>query len=415
MKSALKTVLPLLILAAGAAAFVLLESMQTEPQRIERPNLGPLVEVMETPVQRVQVVVEGQGTVRPDAQISLVPQVSGIVVWKDEGFKSGGAFIKGDVLFRIDPRDYELALRQAQAQVEQARYQRDIAQQESDVAQQEWQRMRGDDSTPSDLVLRLPQLRAAEASLTAAQARLEEVALRLERTQLKAPFSGRVRTSQVDVGQHVNAGQPIAQIYSIEKAEIVVPVPDEDLAWFTLPAPIDTQVDAWDAQRIDDNRREDPNASFHYAQRGATTRVQGTFAGREHEWDGRVVRTEGELDPQSRMVRLVVEVDEPYGALAEGSPPLTVGMFVNVAIAGRYVDNVRVVPRSALRLDDVVWTVGEDGILNIRQAEVLRRLQDNVLARFDLDEGEHIITSQINGVTHGMKVRISDARKEAGS
>ena len=108
MKSALKTVLPLLILAAGAAAFVLLKSMQTEPQRIERPNLGPLVEVMETPVQRVQVVVEGQGTVRPDAQISLVPQVSGIVVWKDEAFKSGGAFIKGDVLFRIDPRDYEL-------------------------------------------------------------------------------------------------------------------------------------------------------------------------------------------------------------------------------------------------------------------------------------------------------------------
>ena len=295
MKSALKTVLPILILAAGAAAFVLLESMQTAPQRIERPNLGPLVEVMETPVQRVQVVVEGQGTVRPDAQISLVPQVSGIVVWKDEAFKSGGAFIKGDVLFRIDPRDYELALRQAQAQVEQARYQRDIAQQESDVAQQEWQRMRGDDSTPSDLVLRLPQLRAAEASLTAAQARLEEVALRLERTQLKAPFSGRVRTSQVDVGQHVNAGQPIAQIYSIEKAEIVVPVPDEDLAWFTLPTPIDTRTDTWDTQRIDDNRREDPNASFHYAQRGATTRVQGTFAGMEHEWDGRVVRTEGEL------------------------------------------------------------------------------------------------------------------------
>ena len=73
-------------------------------------------------------------------------------------------------------------------------------------------------------------------------------------------------------------GQPIAQIYSIEKAEIVVPVPDEDLAWFTLPTPIDTRMDTWDAQRIDDNRREDPNASFHYA-RGATTRVQGTLPG----------------------------------------------------------------------------------------------------------------------------------------
>ena len=415
MKSVLKTILPILILAAGAATFFLLKSMQTEPERVARPNLGPLVEVIEAPAQRVQVIVEGQGTVRPDAQINLVPQVSGVVVWKDQALKSGGAFTKGDVLFRIDPRDYELALRQARAQVEQAYYHRDIAQQESDVAQQEWQRMRGGDITPSDLVLRLPQLRAAEANLTAAQARLEEVALRLERTQLKAPFSGRVRTSQVDVGQHVNAGQPIAQLYSIEKAEIVVPVPDEDLAWFTLPAPVDTEADEWGTQRINNGRNEDPNALFHYARRGATTRVRGTFAGMEHEWNGRVVRTEGELDPQSRMVRLVVEVDDPYAALSEGSPPLTVGMFVNVAITGRHVDNVRIVPRAALRQDDVVWTVAADGILNIRPANVLRRLQNNVLARVDLNEGEHIITSQISGVTNGMKVRISDVQKEAGS
>ena len=415
MKSVLKTILPVIILAAGAATFFLLKSMQTEPERVARLNLGPLVKVIEAPAQRVQVIVEGQGTVRPDAQINLVPQVSGVVVWKDQALKSGGAFIKGDVLFRIDPRDYELALRQARAQVEQARYQRDIAQQESDVAQQEWQRMRGGDSTPSDLVLRLPQLRAAEANLTAAQARLEEVALHLERTQLKAPFSGRVRASQVDVGQHVNAGQPIAQLYSIEKAEIVVPVPDEDLAWFTLPAPVDTKADEWGIQRINSGRNEDPNASLHYARRGATTRVQGKFAGMKHEWNGRVVRTEGELDPQSRMVRLVVEVDDPYAALAEGSPPLTVGMFVNVAIAGRHVNNVRIVPHAALRQDNVVWTVAADGILNIRPANVLRRLQDNVLARVDLNEGEHIITSQINGVTNGMKVRIGDVQKEAGS
>ena len=72
------------------------------------------------------------------------------------------------------------------------------------------------------------------------------------------------------------------------------------------------------------------------------------------------MRTEGELDPQSRMVRLVVEVDDPYAALAEGSPPLTVGMFVNVAIAGRHVDNVRIVPRAALLQDDFVWTVAPD-------------------------------------------------------
>ena len=161
--------------------------------------------------------------------------------------------------------------------------------------------------------------------------------------------------------------------------------------------------------------RSESSAPFLYARSGATTFVQGSFAGQRHQWQGRVVRTEGELDPQSRMVRLVVEVDEPYGAIADGTPPLTVGMFVDVAIAGRHVDGVRMVPRTALRQGDAVWAVGKDGVLRMRQANVLRRMRDDVLARIDLGDDERIITSQISGVTDGMKVRVSDGEKEAGS
>jgi multidrug efflux pump subunit AcrA (membrane-fusion protein) len=134
MNKFFKMILPLLIIGAGVGGFVLLKSMQKAPERVERPNLGPLVEAVESPAQKVQVIVDGQGTVRPDAQINLVPQVSGVIVWKTEAFKPGGSFAKGETLFRIDPRDYELAVRQAEAQVAQARYQRDLAQQESDVS-----------------------------------------------------------------------------------------------------------------------------------------------------------------------------------------------------------------------------------------------------------------------------------------
>ncbi|MFT5087955.1 MAG: RND family efflux transporter MFP subunit [Candidatus Latescibacterota bacterium] len=415
MNKFFKMILPLLIIGAGVGSFMLLKSMQKAPERVERPNLGPLVEAVEAPAQKVQVIVDGQGTVRPDAQINLVPQVSGVIVWKTEAFKPGGSFAKGETLFRIDPRDYELAVRQAEAQVAQARYQRDLAQQESDVSRQEWQRMRGDDAKASDLVLRLPQLRSAEANLASADARLEEMALRLERTELKAPFSGRVRNSQVDVGQYINVGQSVAQLYSIEKAEIVVPVPDEDLAWFALPVPVDAQSDKFAELPVDSGRDEGMSRSHLFARRGADAVVQGSFAGRRHEWQGRVVRTEGELDPQSRMARLVIEVDDPYGGIVDGAPPLTVGMFVDVAIAGRQVEGVRIVPRAALRQDDKVWIVGSDGLLRVRQADVLRRMQDDVLAYIELERNERIITSQLSGVTDGMKVRLADGSKEAGS
>ena len=338
-----------------------------------------------------------------------MPQVSGIVVWKDADFKPGGTFAKGALLFRIDPRDYELTVQQAAVQVAQAHYQLDLAREEAAIAEQEWEKLHAADQTPTDLVLRKPQLRAAEASLQGAEARLAETQLRLDRTKVYAPFAGRVRTARVDVGQHLNVGQAIAQLYSIEKAEIVVPVPDEDLGWFTLPLPIAVSAASTpNTGSVSDLNAEGRSRAFAFSREGASAEVSGAFAGRQHQWSGRVVRTEGELDPQSRMVRLVVEVEAPYGGIADGIPPLTVGMFVNVAIAGRTVDGVRVLPRAALRQGDRVWTVGRDGILSIRPVQVVRALKDEVLAYIDMTPEERIIVSQLSGVTDGMQVRLAD-------
>ena len=409
MMRVFKIVLPVLILALGFGAFQLLASMREPPQRVSRSYAGPLVEAITAPLQQVQVVVEGQGTVRPDAQIDLVPQVSGIVVWKDADFKPGGTFAKGALLFRIDPRDYELTVQQAAVQVAQAHYQLDLAREEAAIAEQEWEKLHAADQAPTDLVLRKPQLRAAEASLQGAEARLAEAQLHLDRTKVYAPFVGRVRTARVDVGQHLNVGQAIAQIYSIEKAEIVVPVPDEDLGWFTLPLPIAVSAASTsNTGSVSDLSAEGRSHAFAFSREGASAEVSGTFAGRQHQWSGRLVRTEGELDPQSRMVRLVVEVEAPYGGIADGIPPLTVGMFVGVAIAGRTVDGVRVLPRAALRQGDRVWTVGRDGILSIRSVQVVRALEDEVLAYIDMAPEERIIVSQLSGVTDGMQVRLAD-------
>lgn len=416
MTRVFKILLPVLILAIGFGAFKLLASMRTPPERAERIYAGPLVEAIAAPTQKVQVIVEGQGTVRPDAQIELVPQVSGVVVWKAAEFEPGGSFAKGDLLFEIDPRDYDLAAQQADAQVAQARYQLELAREESAIARQEWDRIRTADEEPTSLVLRKPQLRAAEANFQGAKARFAETQLRLERTKIRAPFNGRVRTTAVEVGQHLNAGQTIAQLYSIEKAEIVIPVPDADLGWFTLPMPIEiTAADAMGDHAVYNPKVEGGAQPYAFAREGASAMVNGSFAGHSHQWHGRVVRTEGELDPQSRMVRLVVEVEAPYGGIADGIPPLTVGMFVDVAIAGRQVDGVRVLPRAALRQGDRVWTVGPDGILHVRQAQVVRALKDEVLAYLDLQKSERIIISQLSGVTDGMQVRLSANNEEAGS
>ena len=132
----IKKLLPLLIICAGIA-FGVLVSLRQEPERVEQVYVGPLVEVIEAPPQKINVTIEGQGTVRPDAQINLIPQVSGKIIWKNQSFKSGGSFSMGDTLCRIDPRDYELATRQANAEVLQAQYRYDVAKEESNLARRE--------------------------------------------------------------------------------------------------------------------------------------------------------------------------------------------------------------------------------------------------------------------------------------
>ena len=168
--------LPLGILILGFVLFRMLLSMSEPPARVNRSYSGPLVEALELPAVSVRVTVEAHGTVRPSAQIDLVPQVSGVAVWKSEALEAGGFFSTGDLLLQIDPEEYELALQRSEAEVAQSQYHLAIAKEESEVARSEWDRLSTHDDaaleSANPLVFRLPQLHAAEADLKAAMARL---------------------------------------------------------------------------------------------------------------------------------------------------------------------------------------------------------------------------------------------------
>ena len=419
MKKQLLRFLPLIILLVGASGFMGLVSSGRAPERRVLPDLGPLVETLAAPTQTLQIIVEAQGSVRPADEIDLVPQVSGVVVWKAPQLEAGGFFNRGDVLIRIDPRDFELAMTSAEASVVRARYQLDLAREEAAVASQEWEMVRRIDTLPSDLVLRLPQVRAAEADLLAAEAGLAEASLRLERTQIIAPFDGRVRDTTLDVGQYVVANQPQSRVYSIERAEIVVAVRHQDMTWLEIPrqlpdlpmaslSGVETTGDITGSMAAD----EGPQLSATLAT-APKARVHGEFAGRRHAWEGFVTRAASELDARSRMLRLVVEVDEPYATGADNKSPLLVGMFVDVEILGQSVDDVRVLPRIALHEGDIVWVMDRDGILHMRRARVVHIRDETLLVRLDMADDERIIVSQLSGATDGMKVRAQDREPQS--
>ena len=385
VKRTFQILLPVAIIVAAALGARTMVDLR--PDAPTRPPIViiPQVRVVEVELTEVTLTVKSQGTVEPRTQSQLVPEVSGRIIEVSPSFVAGGFFEAGDVLFKTDPHDYEQALVQRNAEVESARLH--IAQEEAEAEVAQWGWDRVGTGQARSLTLREPQIASAKAELAAAKANLETAQRNLERTEVRAPFSGRVRQKNVDVGQFVTVGAPVARIYAVDAAEVRLPLPNEDLAYLDLPL----------------NYRGESGRI-----RGPAVTLRAEFAGRIHEWQGRIVRTEGEIDPQTRMVHVVAEVQNPYGRGPDPTrPPLAAGMFVEAEIVGRTVEHVAIVPRAALRGPSQVLVVDVNRRLRFRDVEVLRATTNELFILGGLETGDRVNVSPVEAVSDGMEVRTS--------
>jgi RND family efflux transporter MFP subunit len=383
----LKIILPIAIALAGIIITVVLIKSRAPVAIRPSHEYAPLVRTLEATFENYQLTVSTHGTVTPRTETSLVSEVAGRVVKVASSFAAGGFFEKGDILVSIDPRDYELAVITSRGQVAQAKVRAELEDAQAKVAREEWEEL-GDGKT-SPLATRELQLEEARAALAAAEAALEKAERNLERTSIRAPFTGRVRNKIVDIGQFVSPGTPVASVFAVDYVEVRLPIPDSDLAF------LDLQI----------NFNNDSSNTG-----GPDVRFFSDFAGKRQQWDGRVVRVEGEIDPISRMVHVVAQVDDPYG-MKKGKDytPLTIGLFVEAEIMGHAVDNAIILPRSAIRGNDTVLIVDKDSRLRFRAVEVLRTGRTDVVITGGLNPGESICVSTIEAVTDGMKIRTADS------
>lgn len=377
---------PVLILGLALLVVVVLFLARRTPEDRPPPSPAPLVRVAVAEPGPYRFVVEAHGTVTPRSESDLIPQVSGEIVEMSPALVAGGFFDEGELLARIDEADYRVEREAARAQVARARSEFERAEKElrrqrrlaeSSVASES----RIDDAVNAHSI--------AEASLREAEARLERAERDLARTAIRAPYRGRVRSESVDLGQFVDRGSPIARLYAVDYAEVRLPLPDRELAYLDVPL---VPVDAADVVP------------------GAPVVFSASFAGAEHRWTGRLVRTEAELDPRSRMIQLVARVPDPFGLETERSAPLAIGLFVVAEIEGEAVDEAVVLPRSALRAGDRVYVVDDESRIRFREVEVLRTERETVVLGAGLAAGERVCTSPLDAAIEGMPVRVLEPR-----
>jgi RND family efflux transporter MFP subunit len=235
--------------------------------------------------------------------------------------------------------------------------------------------------------LREAKVASAKARVLSARAELSQAEADLRRATIRAPFDGRVLFTQVDLGQYVSKGEALGRIYSTGIAEIRLPLTDQQLKFLDLP--------------FGNGSNDQPL--------GTKVTLKAEVGGREVEWQSQLHRMEGAVDPDNRVWYAVARVTDPYGLkTAGGRTPLAVGVFVEATIAGRTVDDVIRLPRSALRKRNDVLIVDADGRLRQRRVDVLRTDFESVFISGGLQPGDRVCVSPVEAFVDGLLVKVVD-------
>ncbi len=381
----------LIILILGIGGSVALNLIKPEPEKVEAPHGG--LNVFAEPITRgdLQLTVEAQGEVIPRREIVVSPQTSGRVSYVSPDFIDGGFIKKGQLLVRVEAADYELAVVRAQSGVASAqqRLVREVA--EAELAAQDIADLGLEDVSP--LARREPQLADARANLESAKAQLKDAQLALNRTAVYAPFEGRVRERNVDIGQIVSPGQTLGRVFANDVVEVQLPLQDDEMGRLGLPL-------AFAASKS----KPGPSVIF-----------TATVGGKPRTWHGEVVRSAAAVNSQTRQINVIAELKDPFGAGADGDAPMAPGLFVNATILGETLENILIAPRAALRGGDKLYIgLPEAGKLSIRDADVIYSDPKGAYLSAGATEGEMAITSPIQAAFDGMNLTVME-RMEDGT
>lgn len=348
-------------------------AMLVETTEVQRGNFNPHIEVT--------------GTVRAARQLTLSPQVGGVVVKRGEAFVPGGFVQKGELLLQIQTNDYRNTLALRQSELEQARADLDLEQGRQDVAQQEFDLV--NETLPEmnkDLVLRQPQLNTVKARVQAAEAAVDQARLNLQRTSITAPFDAHILSRNANLGSQLAPGDNLGRLVGIEEYWVVATVPLSSLRWLSFPDSA--------------------------GQTGSRVILRDRKAWEEGDFrEGRLFRKIGALESQTRLARVIVKVEDPMGYHYDSLPALMINSFVEAELEGENIKNVIRLNRDYLREDETVWVMKE-GKLEIREVQVEFMDKKYAYIRGGLQDGEKVVTTNIATISEGVALRTAQDSTE---
>ena len=374
----IKYLRPLIIIGISTAiAAVLYMLGQISPDAIqEKDPMDVNVQIL-TPID-YQIKIKSTGTTTPITQTVLTSEVGGEVIYRSKKFSEGSSVISGEILAKIDDTDLQLQYKNALLQLASAEVQFAVQQAEAEIAQEAWDQV--GEGIPQELTTKKPQLKQAKAALEVAKAQVQSAEKKLNKTEITAPYTGRIQNINIDLGSTIIPGQPVGSMYTSNEIEVTLSVKDSDLQFLDIPM---------------DGRKLNPDQK-------SIVIIKSLYKGEMQEWAGNLERVDGVIDPMTRMIKLIANFKNNF--IEETKPILPIGLFVEAEINGKQLEDIFMIPNSALTPNDELLFLNQDDALEIRKVSVLTKMKNHILVKEGMKAGERVVISKLSIATNGMLV-----------
>ena len=374
----IKYLRPLIIIGISTAiAAVLYMLGQISPDAIqEKDPMDVNVQIL-TPID-YQIKIKSTGTTTPITQTVLTSEVGGEVIYRSKKFSEGSSVISGEILAKIDDTDLQLQYKNALLQLASAEVQFAVQQAEAEIAQEAWDQV--GEGIPQELTTKKPQLKQAKAALEVAKAQVQSAEKKLNKTEITAPYTGRIQNINIDLGSTIIPGQPVGSMYTSNEIEVTLSVKDSDLQFLDIPM---------------DGRKLNPDQK-------SIVIIKSLYKGEMQEWAGNLERVDGVIDPMTRMIKLIANFKNNF--IEETKPILPIGLFVEAEINGKQLENIFMIPNSALTPNDELLFLNQNDALEIRKVSVLTKMKNHILVKEGMKAGERVVVSKLSIATNGMLV-----------
>jgi RND family efflux transporter MFP subunit len=366
-----------ILLGAVLVSYILWLLGQVQPDPVQNPPAPDVVVQILTP-ENFQVTINSTVTTKPLTQTVLNAEVGGEVVYRSKKFSEGSSVLSGEILAKIDDTDLQLQYKNALLQLASAEVQYSLQVVESEVAKEAWEKI--GKGKASDLTLKKPQLKQAEALMEVAKAQVNSAEKKLNKTEIVAPYAGRIQSANIDIGTTIIPGQPIGAMYTSSEIEVTLSVKDNDLQFLSIPM---------------DGRKLNPKEQ-------ARVKISSFYKGKNQSWEGKLERVNGVIDPITRMVNLIGVFKNDF--IETDRPNLPIGLFVEAQIEGIILKDIFRIPINAISENNEVFVIDKNNQLQSRNILVLKKYNEFVIAQENLKAGERLVITKLSTASDGVTV-----------